>query len=322
MSTERWTEEAVAALGPDEYDFQEFKGAGWLWLDGAVNPEFHVALSKQLSAFGNGAGGRIVIGVDDAGQIDGGVPVDARRGGTRAWLEDVAATLTDPPLGRFNVYEVLGVGPETRIKPGHAVYVLEVHPSDAAPHQALDHRYYLRIAGKSRPMGHVHVQDVLRRTRHPAVHVKRLAPYGPDERLTDDPRGPKALVALRIYLENRGRRLARHVGLEVVLPRPLVNREVRKRTLEAGDARLTQRPGHVHFFRYHDQPLFPSQDVCFFTFWVALHGGNRDAVVNGTADVAWRIYADDAPAREGRQRLDDFAVVREALDWLQRQRPA
>jgi hypothetical protein len=310
-----WTEDLVAALGPDEHDFQEFKGSGWLVQGAEIAPEFHVALSKQVSAFANGAGGRVVIGVDDTGRIDGGVPVDFRKGGVRSWLEDVVPGLVDPPLASFNVYEVLPSSEASSIRAGHAVYVLEIPSSDAAPHQALDHRYYLRIAGKSRPMGHVHVTDILRRTHVPRVELRRLAPFGPEERVTTDPRGPKVLVSFRAYVENLGRTLAHHVGAEIVVPRPLVNREARQRTLATG-ASLTQRPGTVNFFRYHPNPIFPGQDLTFVQFWVAVHTSNMDAIAGGMTRLAWRVYADDAPFREGSVGLMEYTVVREAIAWL------
>ena len=65
-------------------------------------------------------------------------------------------------------------GSPTKIKPGHGIYVIELPGSPEAPHQAKDHRYYLRIAGKSRPMGHVHVQDVLRRTLPPTNRTRPI----------------------------------------------------------------------------------------------------------------------------------------------------
>ena len=317
VADDRWTEAALAGLGPDEHDFQEFKGAGLVVHQGQVAPDFLPVLSKQVSAFANGAGGRIFLGVDDRGQVDGGVPVDLRKGGTRSWLEDVVPGLVDPPLSVFNVYEVPPDGADSRIAPGHAVYVVEVAASASAPHQALDHRYYLRIAGKSRPMGHVHLQDVLRRTRHPDVHVQRIAPYGPPERVTTDPRGPKVMLSFRIFLENRGRTLAQHVGLELAMPRPVVNRDVRRRMTEAG-AQLTQRAGTVSFFRYHPNPMFPGQDLFFLQVWVAVHGGNVEAIRQGAAAIAWRVYADDAPAREGTRPVVELAGVRDALAWVGR----
>ena len=53
-----WTEDALTHLGPDEYDFQEFKASAFVWAEGQPSPSVHVDLSKQVSAFANGAGGR------------------------------------------------------------------------------------------------------------------------------------------------------------------------------------------------------------------------------------------------------------------------
>ena len=78
-------------------------------------------------------------------------------------------------------------------------------------------------------MGHVHVQDVLRRTFHPQIELARFGPYGSIEKDTQDPRGPRAFIQFRLFLANRGRTLARHVGLEAIVPRPLAGSEVRKR---------------------------------------------------------------------------------------------
>ena len=317
-----WTEAALQALGPDEYDFQEFKGAGLIHRDGVVLSEFQIHLSKQLSAFANGGGGRIFLGVDDSGRVDGGVPIDLRRGGTRSWLEDIIPGSVDPPLPAFNVHEVLPDGPDSAIHPGCAVYVIEVPSSESAPHQSLDHRYYLRIAGKSRPMGHVHLADVLRRTRHPRLDVTRVDPYGPGERITTDPRGPKVMLCFRVQGRNDGPRLAQHAGIELVLPRALVNRDVRRRMQEEAGATIDQRPGSVSFFRHHPHPIFPSQSVQLLTVWLAVHGGNLDAIVSGQARFAWKVYADDAPARAGSRPVNDTAVVKDAIRWVRQQLPA
>ena len=101
-----WTEDMLDGLAPHEHDFQEFKGSGWLMRTPSdVQPDFLFFLSKQASAFANGSGGSLFVGIDDDGRIDGGVPIDIK-GGTRAWLEDLVATSVDPPLPRCNVFEV------------------------------------------------------------------------------------------------------------------------------------------------------------------------------------------------------------------------
>lgn len=313
-----WDEAQLEALLPDEHDFQEFKGSRAVIHDGKVAASFHQMLSKQLSAFANGSGGRLFIGLDDQGMVDGGVPRDLVGGGVREWLEDVIPGSVDPPLREFNVYEIAWPGPsvETRILRGHAVYVIEIAASRSAPHQAKDYRYYLRIAGKSRPMGNLHIQDVMRRTRTPVVGIARISPFGPMERVESDPRGPKANICFQVLVENRGRMLAQHLGVEVMLPRPLVSRRIRDRMLATDEVQLTQRPGDIRFFKYHPTPVFPDQELQVLKCWIGIHGSNASAVRSGEAKLSWRVYADDARAREGSVALVRYTLVREALEWL------
>ncbi|MFT4627139.1 MAG: hypothetical protein ACI8PZ_005820 [Myxococcota bacterium] len=313
----RWTEAMLDALAPTEHDFQEFKGSAWLDDQGCLADGVHVRLSKQVSAFANGAGGRLFIGIDDQGRVDGGVHTSLRNG-TRSWLEDVIAGVVSPRLEQFNVFEVTAGARGSRIGPGRAVYVVAIPPSDHAPHMAIDHRYYMRTAGKSRPMGHVHLLDVLRRALHPTVDVVRVSPYGTAERVENDPRGPKSLVHFRVYVANQGRTLARHVGVELVVPRPLFSREVRQRVRESAEfTPLTQRPGSITLFRYHPAPIFPGQEVYLLHCWLAVHGGNVDLIRNG-AELVWRIYADDSPPRFGSVEPRSWSVIRRAIAALDR----
>ena len=317
-SDEPWTETRLAELAPYEFDFQEFKSSGWIWDGRELAGGFHDALSKQVGAFANGAGGAIFLGIDDHGRIDGGIPARLKPGGTRSWLEDIIPGLVNPRLGRFNVFEVPAGAPgATLLRPDHAVYVVEIPASEDAPHQSIDHRYYLRIAGKSRPMGHVHVQDVLRRSRHPQVELTRVGPYGPPERITTDPRGPKVFIGFRTFLTNQGRTLAHHVGGDIAVPRPFVGKEVRARTVAEAGAHYSQTPGHITFFRYHPVPLFPSQEIFCFTVYVSIHAANL-ALVRAGAALRWRIYADDAVPRTGEIALRSFGVVQQAMAWIER----
>ncbi|MEE2786224.1 MAG: ATP-binding protein [Myxococcota bacterium] len=316
----RWTEQMLEALEPHEHDFQEFKSSGWILRSPReLQPDFMYYLSKQVSAFVNGSGGLLFIGLNDDGRVDGGVPTDLKGGGTRAWLEDLVSACVDPPIPRCNIFEV---GPATqensKIKEGHAVFVVELPASQEAPHQAKDHRYYLRIAGKSRPMGHLHIQDVLRRTFHPNVGLSRFGPYGDAEFDVDDPRGPRAFIQFRGFVTNRGRTLARHVGLEFDIPRPFAGREVRRRMMEKGEAHYTQSPGRLTYFHYHPSPLFPSQEIYGMSVWVCIHGRNL-VHVDANAGVNWTIYADDANPMHGSSRLGQFQVIQRAAAWVRRQ---
>ena len=74
-----WTESMLNALEPHEHDFQEFKGSGWIMrAPNEIQPDFMFYLSKQVSAFVNGSGGLLFIGLNDNGLIDGGVPIDLK----------------------------------------------------------------------------------------------------------------------------------------------------------------------------------------------------------------------------------------------------
>ena len=109
--------------------------------------------------------------------------------------------------------------------------------------------------------------------------------------------------------------MAQHVGVEVVLPRPLVGREVRGRILEPGDIHYTQRRSDVAFFRNHPNPVFPGQELFFLMFWVGLHHSNLSFIQSG-ASVGWRIWADDARVVEGSQELRHFSAIRRAIAML------
>lgn len=316
-----WSEAQLADLDPDEHDYQEFKGTAFVEGDGEIAVGFVTRLSKQLSAFSNGKGGRLFLGLNDRGRIDGGVLRSLKGGGMRAWLEDVIPGSVDPNLTDFNVFEVLPAGPNSRIGEGRAVYVIELPPSPDAPHQAVDYRYYLRIAGKSRPMSHLHIEDISRRTRTPRVVVSRVAPYGEPEPVLGDPRGPVVRLCFQCVVANEGRVLAQHAGGEFLLPRPLVNATLRQRLADEG-AELTQTPGVLHAFRYHHNPVFPGQEVVLLRCWVGLHAKNIESVASGSASLGWKIYADDAQAHTGERALNTYGVVRDAIHWLRRHKRA
>jgi hypothetical protein len=317
LAPEEWSEARLNGLIPQESDTQEFKGSLFFTdAAGVIRSDFIDNLGKQVSAFANAGGGHLFLGIDDRGTIDGGVSRSVRANGTREWLEDVIPAAVDPVLKSFNVYEVNGTGPDSLIGVDRAVYVLEIPESEDAPHQARDRRYYLRIAGKSRPMSHRHVLDVLNRKRDPEVRLERVDPYGGPE-LVDDPRGPSVLLRLRGTLFNSGRALAHHVGCEFFLPRFAVNTECRRRTLEtAGFSSLSQRPGEVQFTFYHPTPVFPKQELSFGEVWIAIHRTNLPHYTEGRVVLRWRVYADAAAPQEGSVDVSAYSAVKRGIRML------
>jgi hypothetical protein len=314
-----WDEDRLLALEPQEHDFQEFKSTPYMWDAGSgrVRGDFLDNLSKQLSAFANAGGGHILIGIEDDGAIDGGVPTAIRPNGTREWLEDVIPGLLDPQLKVFNVFEITGSGPQSQIRPDHAVYAIELPTSEDAPHQARDRRYYLRIAGKSRPMSHRHILDIMHRAQHPEVLVDRVDPYGQPELVRSDPRGPKALLRLRATMHNRGKSLAQHVGCEFVLPRFAVDSECRRRTLVHEETRLFQAPGAFTFFFYHPIPIFPTQSIPFGEVWICIHQNNLQHYRDGNVVLSWRVFADAAPKQLGRVDVRAYSAVQRGIKMVE-----
>ena len=309
-----WTEARLGDLLPYEHESQEFKASAFVYVPstGQIRADFIDNLSKQVSAFVNAGGGRLFLGIDDQAHVDGGIPRLLRANGTREWLEDVLPGIVDPPLTSFDVHEVQAGSSESPILPEHAVYIIELPDSEDAPHQARDRRYYLRIAGKSRPMSHRHVLDIFQRRRDPEVDVLAIDPFGQPE-LVDDPRGLCVMLRLRARIANQGRSLAQHVGLELSLPRFAVNTKCRQRTREEEGASLQQSPGVVTYFFYSAVPLFPRQEIILGTVWIALHGHNRDHYMQRRVSLRYRVFADHAPPREGEVDVAGYSAVQRGI---------
>lgn len=98
--------------------------------------------------------------------VDGGGVSTSVKGKaeTREWLEEIIPNLVDFPLSHFNVYSILPKSTDSQIIQGKALYVVDIADSLQAPHQSrLDNKYYVRVAGKSRPIGHRLVSDIMNR---------------------------------------------------------------------------------------------------------------------------------------------------------------
>lgn len=177
--TYEWTEDDILSLPRGENDTFERKGAPLLDLmlpqakEGSVLDE----LAKQLSAFANTGGGRIVYGITNTGTVDnGGISRWAKgRQSTKEWLEDVIPNLTDFEIVGFNVYEILPKATGSALAPDKSLYVVDVPDSERAPHQSKrDLKYYVRLGGKSHPAPHRLIEDIRNRARHPKLEVHDL----------------------------------------------------------------------------------------------------------------------------------------------------
>lgn len=173
-----WRERDLYNLPIGEFDWLEVKGRRGLDLSLATVQEKDVLanLAKAVSALANTGGGQLVLGLQNPLHgwkvDDGGVDLLMRKPSTKEWLDNVIPNLVDFPLTRFNVYVIRGRGKTTQIQPGRGVFVIDIPDSDQAPHQSTrDHLYYARVSGKSQPIPHRLVVDMINRRRDPEIQV-------------------------------------------------------------------------------------------------------------------------------------------------------
>jgi hypothetical protein len=174
-----WDEEYVFSLPLGEFDWLEVKGRRALDLTLPNVRENHVLgiLSRVVSALANSGGGVLIYGLKDPDPADGGWLIDdggvstSIKGNTREWLETIIPNSVDLPLADFNVYSLLSAK-STSIQSGRALYLIDIPDSALAPHQATDNKYYIRVGGRSRPIGHRIVVDIMGRRQHPKVELE------------------------------------------------------------------------------------------------------------------------------------------------------
>jgi predicted HTH transcriptional regulator len=131
-SPSEWDETDILELAlSKENDGVEFKGRKEIDTTLPGVQDIHRAnLAKALSALVNFGGGVLILGINnkDLTIDDGGISNNIK-GGTKEWLENILPPLTDPPLHKFNVFEISGNKAGSTILQGRAIYVLEIKES-------------------------------------------------------------------------------------------------------------------------------------------------------------------------------------------------
>ena len=310
--TEEYLEDVILPMALDsEHSWVEFKGSGIFTNENELRKE----MSKQLSAFGND-GGLIIIGVREEKannkaktlEIDGRVPLNITRNGTKEWLEQMLPQQTAEQSTNFDIYPVppRSNGP-SKIQQDHAVFVIEVRPHENAPVQAdVDKKFYIRVSSQSLPMTKQLIWLIANRQKHPEVVVEGLSLEYRGNPAGVSPDQQHFPFEMTVNVANSGRIMALNVGIDVVLPRFVELRE----GPGAPEKPFIEVTPYKKYTVMMEHPLFPGHRRAFRLGHLVINRCDVN-VPNGKPglrmadNVGLGVYADSAPARTWQHVLSD-----------------
>lgn len=156
-----WTEDDLLDLPDSETDLYEYKSS-LIRESPNYRGDLSSKLTKTASALWNTGGGILVVGVDDHGAVDGGVPAMMGRQKLRDWVDIILNTVS--PVGPYTVQTIASEHAQSRIEAEMVVLVVAFGESFDLPHMAPDSRYYVRSGAHSNPANH-YIVEALRARR-------------------------------------------------------------------------------------------------------------------------------------------------------------
>ncbi|MEO1289038.1 MAG: ATP-binding protein [Chloroflexota bacterium] len=155
---ETWTEDdLVIDIPSGETDEYEFKSS--LIRDSQhYRSDLSSKLTKTASAFWNTGGGILVVGVNDNGQVDGGIPSLMGKQKLRDWVDMILNGVS--PIGPYAVKTIKPTDANSKIDSGMVILVVAFGESYDLPHMAPDNRYYVRAGAHSNPASHYLVEAI------------------------------------------------------------------------------------------------------------------------------------------------------------------
>jgi len=154
---ETWTEEDLLEIPPGETDEYEFKSS-LIRVSQHYRSDLSSKLTKTASAFWNTGGGILVVGVDDNGKVDGGIPYMMGKQKLRDWVDMILNAVS--PVGPYTVRTIKPESENSKIDPEMVVLVVAFGESYDLPHMAPDNRYYVRAGAHSNPASHYLVEAI------------------------------------------------------------------------------------------------------------------------------------------------------------------
>jgi len=170
-----WDESDLLALvrgEQTEMSELEFKGSEAL----AKGDYAKNQISKDVSSFGNSAGGTLVYGIVEHGYVAKSLDAGSDPAViSREWLDQVIHSRIHPRPAGVLIKQVN----LTQTSPGRVAYVIEIPPTTRAL-QAYDKKFYKRFNFEAVPMEVYEIDDVNRRGISPDLRVR--IQYAPDLR--------------------------------------------------------------------------------------------------------------------------------------------
>jgi hypothetical protein len=147
-----WVEHDLNSLPSKETSEFEYKSSL------IKDEELGQKISKAASAFWNSGGGYLILGIDDSGQIDGGISDMVGRTKRTDWIDREISKVD--PQGSYKTKAITSSLTDSRIRSGHSVVIIAFEESVNAPHMAQDKKYYIKAGAHSDPATHYLVEAI------------------------------------------------------------------------------------------------------------------------------------------------------------------
>ena len=179
LSVDSWTEDDLDNLPKQEDEIHEFKSSQTKIPDG-----LNEKICKAASAFWNSGGGYFIVGVDDFGEVDGGIQPKVNKTPLRDWVDQILFKNVHP-LGKYAVQLIEPRKSGSRIKPGLVVLAIGFAESADPPHM-YENKYFVRAGALSESATHYIVEALRSRRGLYAPMLRAIVRYNPVQPLRID----------------------------------------------------------------------------------------------------------------------------------------
>ncbi|WP_100009841.1 helix-turn-helix domain-containing protein [Lentibacillus sediminis] len=134
-------------------------------------------ISVAASAFWNAGGGFFIAGVNDNGEIDGGIDKYKGKQDIRDWVDN-AIKLTEP-TGEYSINIIENNLDDSKIEDNKVVIVICFFESNMIPHMAYDKKYYIRVGAHSGAANHYLVESLRSLRGNAKPNLRGIMEYHP-----------------------------------------------------------------------------------------------------------------------------------------------